>query len=67
MGKVPAVRIHGRPTHATVVMRPNVRILQKQKPTMAATAVKTAVHVAWVDTAFKPMERPRIAEPLVKM
>jgi hypothetical protein len=62
-----AARIHGRPIHASQVILPSVRMLLRPNPAMAATAAKTAVHVAWVETAFRPIEMPRMAEPLLKM
>jgi hypothetical protein len=64
---IPAVRIHGRPTHASHVIRPRVRILLKPNPTIAATAANTAVQVAWLDTAFMPMDRLRMADALLKI
>lgn len=64
---IPATRIHGSPIHASQVIRPSVRMLLHTNPRIAATAAKTAVHVAWVETAFKPIEIARIAEPLLKM
>lgn len=42
-------------------------MLAKVKPTTAATTTKTAVHVAWADTAFKPIEVPSIPEPAMKV
>jgi hypothetical protein len=62
-----AARMQGRPIQASQVIRPSVRMLLRPNPTMAATAAKAAVHVAWVETAFKPIEMPRMAEPLLKM
>lgn len=64
---ITATRIHGRPTQASQVIFPSVRTLEKAKPTIAAIATKAAVHVACVETAFKPIDRLRIAEPLLKM
>ena len=61
------MRIHGSPIHASQVIRPRVRMLLNANPRIAATVAKTAVHVAWVETALKPIERLRIAEPLLKM
>lgn len=59
--------MHGRPIHASQVIRPRVRMLEKANPAMAEMATKTAVQVACVETALKPIERLRIAEPLLKM
>lgn len=42
-------------------------MLAKRKPTMAATTTKTAVHVAWLETAFRPMETLSIPEPAMKV
>lgn len=64
---VPAVRIHGSPIHASQVIRPSVRILLVRKPKMAATATKTAVQAPLVDTVFRPMEMPRMPEPVTKI
>lgn len=41
-----AMRIHGSPIHASQVIRPRVRMLLNANPIIAATAAKTAVHVA---------------------
>lgn len=38
-------------------------MLDKQMTAMAVTATKTAVHVPWVDTAFRPIEAPSMPEP----
>ena len=59
------MRMQGSPIHASHVMRPSVRILLKPNPKIAATAAKTAVHVAWVDTALSPIDRLKIADPLL--
>jgi hypothetical protein len=59
--------MHGSPTHANQVILPRVRILLKAHPKIAAIATKAAVQVTWVETAFNPIERLRIAEPLLKM
>jgi hypothetical protein len=48
-------------------MLPSVRILLKANPRTAATAAKAAVHVACAETAFKPIDSPKMAEPLLKM
>jgi hypothetical protein len=48
-------------------MRPRVRILENIKAKTAATAIKTAVHTAWVETALRPIEIPNIAEPETKI
>lgn len=37
--------MHIKPTHANQLMRASVRILPNMKPTIAATATKTAVQV----------------------
>jgi hypothetical protein len=58
-----AVRIHGSPTHASHVIRPRVRILLQANPRIAATTINIAVHIPWVETAFKPIEIPSIPEP----
>lgn len=62
-----AVRMQVRPIHASHEIFPRVRILPKTKATIAATATYTAVQVAWLDTAFKPIEIPSIPEPAVKI
>jgi hypothetical protein len=59
--------MHGSPIHASQVILPSVRTLLKIKPKIVATTVKTAVHVPCVDTAFRPMEIPRIPEPLTNI
>jgi hypothetical protein len=59
-----AVRIQGRPTHASQVIRPSVRTLLSVNPRIAATAENTAVHAPWVETALNPIETPRMPEPL---
>lgn len=38
-------------------------MLENIAPTMADTATKTAVHVPWLETAFKAIDRPDIEEP----
>ena len=55
------------PSQASQLILPSVRMLAKQKPTTAATTTKTAVHVACVETAFKPIEVPSIPEPAMKV
>lgn len=41
----PAARIHGKPTHASQVIRPSVLTLLVANPRMAAMAAKAAVHI----------------------
>lgn len=59
--------IHGRPIHASQVIRPRVRILAQRNPTTAAMATNTAVQTPWVETAFSPMEMPSIADPVTNI
>lgn len=61
------MRMLGSPIHASQVIRPSVRTLLQINPRMAAMTAKTAVHVPWVEIAFKPIEIPRIPEPLPKI
>lgn len=60
-------RMQNRPSQASQLMRPSVCMLPNMQPTTAATAMKTAVHVPWVETAFRPMERLRIPDPATKI
>lgn len=55
------------PTQASQLILPRVRMLAKRKPTMAPTTTKMAVHVAWLETAFKPIETLSIPEPAMKV
>lgn len=64
---IPAIKMHGSPTQASQVILPSVRTLLKVNPKIAATTENTAVHVPCVDTAFRPMEIPRIPEPLTNI
>lgn len=62
-----AIRIHVTPIHASHVMRPSVWMLPRAKPQTAATATKIAVHAAWPETAFNPIEIPSIPAPATKI
>lgn len=55
------------PTQASQLILPRVLILAKRKPTTAPTTTKTAVHVAWLETAFRPMETLSMPEPAMKV
>lgn len=66
-GNLRATSIHGSPIHASQVIRPNVRTLEKINPRMAAMATKTAVHAPWVETAFRPIDIPRILDPVLNI
>ena len=66
-GALLATMIHGRPIHASQVIRPRVRILAQRNPTTAAMATNTAVQTPWVETAFSPMEMPSIADPVTNI
>lgn len=55
------------PIHASQLIRPSVRILEKPNPIIAATATKMAVQVACIERAFKAIEILSIAEPEVKV
>lgn len=59
--------IQDTPTHARKLMRSSVRMLANENPTIAATATKAAVQVAWVERAFKAMEMLSKAEPETKV
>ena len=64
---IPEMTMHASPIQASQLMRPRVRMLPKMKPQQAATATKTAVHVACDDTALRPMEIPSIPDPAMKI
>lgn len=64
---VPAARMHGKPTHASQVMRPSVLTLLVANPRMAAMAAKAAVHIPCVETEFNPMVIPSIPEALTNI
>lgn len=55
------------PTQASQLILPRVLMLAKRNPTMAPTTTKMAVHVAWLETAFRPMETLSIPEPAMKV
>lgn len=61
------MRTENRPSHASQEMRPRVWILPNKNPRIAAIATHTAVQVAWLETEFKPMERPSIPDPATKV
>lgn len=42
-------------------------MLERQNPMMAAMATYTAVQVAWLETAFRPMERLSMPAPVMKI
>lgn len=55
------------PTQASQLILPRVLMLANRNPTMAPTTTKMAVHVAWLETAFRPMETLSIPEPAMKV
>lgn len=59
--------MHGSPIHASQVILPSVRTLLNANPRIHATTENTAVQVPWVETAFRPMDMPRIPEPLTNI
>lgn len=62
-GYIPEVMTQTKPSQASQLSLPSVRILANMNPVMAATATKTAVQVPWFDTALKPIETLNIADP----
>jgi hypothetical protein len=58
-----ATRTLAVPIHASQDILLSVRILARMKVQMAATAVKTALQVPWVETAFKAIEVLIIPDP----
>lgn len=42
-------------------------MLENRKPTTAATATKTAVHIGWSESAFKAIEMLSIPDPATKV
>lgn len=66
-GHLLEMMIHVAPTHASQVSLASVWMLARLNPIMAATATNTAVHVAWLDTALRPMEIPSMPEPATKI
>jgi hypothetical protein len=64
---LPEQRIKAKPTQASQLIRPRVRILARRKPEMAATATNTAVQVPWTDIALSPIEIPSIPDPATKI
>ena len=67
VNNVLAMRILDIPVHATQVNLPKVRMLEKTNPISAPTTTKTAVQALCLDTAFIPMERLRMADPVMKI
>jgi hypothetical protein len=59
--------MHVAPIQASQEIRPSVRILASDAAAMAATATKTAVHVALLETAFKPIEVPSMPDPVTNI
>jgi hypothetical protein len=55
------------PVQATHVNLPKVRMLEKINPISAPTTTKTAVQAPCLDTAFRPIERLRMADPVIKI
>jgi len=51
------------PIHASQEILLNVRILASMKAAIAATAVKTALHVPCVETALRAIDVLTIPEP----
>lgn len=62
-GNILAIKMQTIPIQASHEMRLIVRKLPRLIPMAAATATKTAVHVAWSETALKPMDKPSMPEP----
>lgn len=61
------LRMQVRPIQASQLIRPRVRMLPPTSPMAAATATKTDVQVAWLDTAFKPIEMLSMPDPATKV
>lgn len=55
-----------RPTQASHVKRPSVRMQEKMNAQQAATATKTAVQVPCEETALNPIDTLRMADPVMK-
>jgi hypothetical protein len=66
-GRSPATKIQASPIHAVHWIFPRVRMLASIKEAMVATATKTAVHVPWAETAFKPTDVLSIPEAQQKI
>jgi len=54
------------PAAASQLIFESVGMEDNTKVATAATATKTAVQVAWLDTAFSPIEMLRMADPETK-
>jgi hypothetical protein len=55
------------PIQASQDIRFRVRILASSRARIAATAVKTALHVPWVETALRAIEVLIIPDPATKI
>lgn len=53
------------PTMASQVIRPSVRIVERQKMATKATATKMAVQAPCSERALKQIDRPNMAAPAV--
>jgi hypothetical protein len=60
-----AVIMAARPAQASQAKRASVRILEKRKDQIKATATKTAVQAPCEETALKPIETLRMADPVM--
>ena len=61
-----AETMQNRPNHPNHEILPSVRIEAIEKPAIAATPMKTAVHVACVETALRAVDKPTSADAAVK-
>jgi hypothetical protein len=62
-----AVRMLERAAHASQIIRPRVRTLERTKPTIAARATKIAVQAPWLVIALSAMEMESIPEAETKI
>jgi len=62
-----AAKMETSPIQPNHEILPRVRTLASRNPRTVAAATKTAVHVAWTDTAFRPMVAPTMADPTTKI
>lgn len=55
------------PAAASQLIFDSVRIEARQTAAMAATATKIAVHTAWSETAFSPIDKLKMLDPATKV
>jgi hypothetical protein len=55
------------PTQASQLILPNVWILAREPPAIAATATNTAVQAPWTDKEFRATEIPSMPAPEQKI